>query len=51
MNPKEFARRRRQLMRMMGNDGIAILPAAPVTAIREIHMSPEVPINAGNMRI
>ena len=30
MNPKEFTRRRRQLMRMMGPDGIAILPAAPV---------------------
>jgi len=27
---KEFARRRRQLMRMIGRDGIAILPAAPV---------------------
>ena len=30
MNSKEFVRRRRQLMRMVGNDGIAILPAAPV---------------------
>src|SRR5262245_46199069 len=30
MNRDEFARRRRQLMRMMGRDGIAILPAAPV---------------------
>ncbi len=29
MNPKEFARRRRQLMRMMGRDAIAILPSAP----------------------
>jgi Xaa-Pro aminopeptidase len=29
MTAKEFARRRRQLMRMIGNDGIAILPAAP----------------------
>ncbi|MDJ0917059.1 MAG: Xaa-Pro aminopeptidase [Woeseiaceae bacterium] len=29
MNQKEFARRRRQLMRMMGHGGIAILPAAP----------------------
>ncbi len=29
MNEKEFARRRRQLMRMMGKDAIAILPAAP----------------------
>ena len=30
MNSKEFERRRRQLMRMVGTDGIAILPAAPV---------------------
>lgn len=30
MDRKEFARRRRQLMRMIGKDGIAILPAAPV---------------------
>jgi Xaa-Pro aminopeptidase len=30
MNPKEFARRRRQFMRMIGKDAIAILPAAPV---------------------
>jgi Xaa-Pro aminopeptidase len=30
MNPKEFARRRRQLMRMMGRDSIAILPSAPL---------------------
>ena len=30
MNQKEFARRRKQLMRMMGQGGIAILPAAPV---------------------
>jgi len=29
MNSKEFARRRRQLMRMVGAGGIAILPAAP----------------------
>jgi Xaa-Pro aminopeptidase len=29
MNQKEFARRRRQLMRMIGKGGIAILPAAP----------------------
>ncbi|MFQ5634187.1 MAG: aminopeptidase P N-terminal domain-containing protein [Gammaproteobacteria bacterium] len=29
MSPKEFARRRRQLMRMMGKGGIAVLPAAP----------------------
>jgi len=33
MKPAEFARRRRQLMRMMGKGGIAILPAAP-TKIR-----------------
>jgi len=30
MNHDEFARRRRQLMRLMGKDAIAILPAAPV---------------------
>ena len=30
MNPNEFARRRKQLMRMVGHGGIAILPAAPV---------------------
>ncbi len=30
MKPEEFARRRRQLMRMMGSGGIAILPSAPV---------------------
>ena len=30
MNKKEFERRRRQLMRMVGPGGIAILPAAPV---------------------
>ena len=30
MNSKEFARRRKQLMRMVGSDGIAILPSAPV---------------------
>jgi Xaa-Pro aminopeptidase len=29
MNSKDFARRRRQLMRMIGKGGIAILPAAP----------------------
>ena len=29
MSPREFARRRRQLMRMMRRGGIAILPAAP----------------------
>ncbi len=30
MNSKEFARRRRAIMRMMGKGSIAILPAAPV---------------------
>ena len=30
MNRNEFAKRRRQLMRMVGNDGVAILPCAPV---------------------
>jgi Xaa-Pro aminopeptidase len=30
MTPNEFKKRRRQLMRMMGSDSIAILPAAPV---------------------
>ena len=30
MNPTEFAKRRGQLMRMVGDDGIVILPAAPV---------------------
>ena len=29
INRKEFSRRRRQLMRMMGRDSIAIIPAAP----------------------
>ncbi|MEL7537259.1 MAG: aminopeptidase P N-terminal domain-containing protein [Pseudomonadota bacterium] len=29
MTPEEFAARRRQLMRMIGEDGIAIFPAAP----------------------
>ena len=29
MNSKEFARRRKQLMNMVGAEGIAILPAAP----------------------
>lgn len=28
MNPREFAKRRRQLMRMIGKDGVALLPAA-----------------------
>jgi Xaa-Pro aminopeptidase len=30
MKKEEFARRRKQLMRMMGRDAIAILPAAPI---------------------
>ncbi len=30
MNKNEFARRRKTLMRMVGEDGIAILPSAPV---------------------
>jgi Xaa-Pro aminopeptidase len=30
MNPTEFARRRKTLMRMVGDRGIAIMPAAPV---------------------
>ena len=30
MDSKEFARRRKTLMRMVGQEGIAILPAAPV---------------------
>ncbi|MDZ7770260.1 MAG: aminopeptidase P N-terminal domain-containing protein [Woeseiaceae bacterium] len=30
MDPKEFAKRRKQLMRMVGDDGVAILPSAPV---------------------
>jgi Xaa-Pro aminopeptidase len=30
MNKNEFAKRRKQLMRMIGNEGIAILPSAPV---------------------
>ena len=30
MDRKEFARRRRQFMRMIGKDAIAVLPAAPV---------------------
>jgi Xaa-Pro aminopeptidase len=30
MNQKEFAKRRKQLLRMVGDDGIAILPSAPV---------------------
>lgn len=30
MNRKEFAKRRKQLMRMVGDGGIAILPSAPV---------------------
>ena len=30
MNEKEFAKRRKQLMRMIGDEGIAILPSAPL---------------------
>ena len=30
MNKKEFAKRRKQLMKMIGADGVAILPSAPV---------------------
>ena len=30
MAKDQFARRRRQLMRLMGRDSIAIVPAAPV---------------------
>ena len=30
MKKTEFARRRKQLMRMVGQGGIAILPAAPI---------------------
>ena len=30
MNPTEYAKRRKQLLRMVGDDGIAILPSAPV---------------------
>lgn len=30
MNRKEFAKRRKTLMRMVGEDGVAILPSAPV---------------------
>lgn len=30
MNPTEFSRRRRALMRMVGDRGIAVIPAAPV---------------------
>jgi Xaa-Pro aminopeptidase len=37
MNRKEFAKRRKTLMRMVGEDGIAILPSAPVrTRSRDI---------------
>jgi len=30
MKPTEFAKRRKQLMQMVGDDGVAILPSAPV---------------------
>ena len=37
MNSKEFLRRRKQLMSMVGEGGIAILPAAPIrTSTRDI---------------
>ncbi len=37
MNPREFARRRRQLMRMIGKGGVALLPAAtPKTRNRDV---------------
>jgi Xaa-Pro aminopeptidase len=37
MNSKEFLRRRKQLMSMVGEEGIAILPAAPVrTRTRDV---------------
>lgn len=37
MNSREFARRRKNLMQMMGTGGIAILPAAPVrTRTRDV---------------
>jgi Xaa-Pro aminopeptidase len=32
MNQKEFAKRRKQLMRLMGRDSIAVIPAAPTRA-------------------
>jgi len=44
MIPGEFKRRRRQLMRMMGSDSIAILPAAPVATRNrdvEYHYRPD----------
>lgn len=38
MNQSEFRRRRRQLMRMMGNGSIAILPTAPLAVRnRDVH--------------
>ncbi len=38
MTTTEFKRRRKQLMRMMGNDSIAILPAAPMSVRnRDVH--------------
>ncbi|VAX11671.1 Xaa-Pro aminopeptidase [hydrothermal vent metagenome] len=44
MIPGEFKRRRRQLMRMMGPDSIAILPAAPIATRNrdvEYHYRPD----------
>ena len=38
----EFARRRRQLMRLMGRDAIAILPAAPVRSATTMSNTPTV---------
>ncbi len=32
MNGKEFVRRRKQLLRLMGRDGVAVIPAAPARA-------------------
>ena len=29
MSPREFSRRRRQMMRMIGKGSVAVLPAAP----------------------
>ena len=38
MNPSEFKRRRRELMRMMGSNSIAILPTAPLLVRnRDVH--------------
>ncbi len=38
MNPTEFKRRRRELMRIMGSNSIAILPTAPLLVRnRDVH--------------